>query len=126
MGSPIKGRPTNAKDALLHWCYMKTKDYDNVRIENFSSSWSNGLAFCALLHKFFPDNINYSELTPDDRRKNFDLAFKVAEEKAKVVPLLETDDMIKMGDNPDWKCVYTYVQSLYRGLKPYDPTQNPK
>lgn len=25
--SPIKGRPTNAKDALLHWCYMKTKSY---------------------------------------------------------------------------------------------------
>lgn len=25
--SPIKGRPTNAKDALLHWCYMKTRNY---------------------------------------------------------------------------------------------------
>lgn len=44
-------------------------------------------------------------------------------DKAKVYPLLETDDMIKMGDKPDWKCVYTYVQALYRGLKPFDPTQ---
>lgn len=44
-------------------------------------------------------------------------------QKAKVYPLLETDDMIKMGDKPDWKCVYTYVQALYRGLKPFDPTQ---
>lgn len=25
--SPIKGRPTNPKDALLHWCYMKTRSY---------------------------------------------------------------------------------------------------
>lgn len=44
-------------------------------------------------------------------------------QKAKVYPLLETEDMIKMGDKPDWKCVYTYVQALYRGLKPFDPTQ---
>lgn len=29
--SPIKGRPTNAKDALLHWCYMKTKNYVSIQ-----------------------------------------------------------------------------------------------
>ena len=29
-------------------------------------------------------------------------------------PLLDTDDMIAMGSKPDWKCVFTYVQSLYR------------
>lgn len=28
--SPIKGRPSNPKDALLHWCYMKTKAYVSI------------------------------------------------------------------------------------------------
>lgn len=77
--SPIKGRPTNPKDALLHWCYMKTRSYDNVYVENFSSSWADGLAFCALLHHFFPNDIDYAKLTSQSKRENFDLAFKVAE-----------------------------------------------
>ena len=29
-------------------------------------------------------------------------------------PLLEVNDMIEMGDKPDWKCVFTYIQSLYK------------
>jgi len=29
------------------------------------------------------------------------------------VPLLEVDDMVRM-QVPDWKCVFTYVQSFYR------------
>ena len=32
------------------------------------------------------------------------------------MPLLEVDDMVRM-QNPDWKCVFTYVQSLYKGLQ---------
>lgn len=48
-------------------------------MENFSSSWSNGLAFCALLHHFFPDSIDYESLSTDTKRKNFELAFKIAE-----------------------------------------------
>jgi hypothetical protein len=29
-------------------------------------------------------------------------------------PLLDVNDMILMGDKPDWKCVFTYIQSLYK------------
>ena len=32
------------------------------------------------------------------------------------MPLLETEDMLMMKNKPDWKCVFTYVQSLYRHL----------
>lgn len=51
----------------------------NVKLENFSTSWADGLAFCALLHRFLPDAFNYRELTPEKRRHNFTLAFKIAE-----------------------------------------------
>lgn len=50
-----------------------------MKLENFSTSWADGLAFCALLHHFLPDAFDYSALTPDKRRHNFTLAFKVAE-----------------------------------------------
>nr|CAI5839324.1 unnamed protein product [Callosobruchus analis] len=67
------------KDRLLYWCRMKTKEYENVQLDNFSSSWADGLAFCALIHHFLPDAFDYHKLTPKDRRHNFELAFKVAE-----------------------------------------------
>lgn len=34
---------------------------------------------------------------------------------ADIAPLLDVDDMVKM-QKPDWKCVFTYVQSFYRKL----------
>lgn len=106
-----------AKEALLRWCRKMTEDYDNVTITNFSSSWSDGLAFCALIHHFMPDLFNYSKLNASNRKYNFELAFKLAEEKAGIVSLLDVNDMIEMGDSPDWKCVFTYVHSIYVRFK---------
>ena len=40
---------------LLDWCKNTTKSYSNVIIDNFSSSWKNGLAFCAIIHHFRPN-----------------------------------------------------------------------
>lgn len=51
----------------------------NVKLENFSTSWADGLAFCALVHHFLPDAFDYSKLSPEKRRHNFTLAFKIAE-----------------------------------------------
>lgn len=50
-----------------------------VSIENFSSSWSDGLAFCALVHRFFPSAFDFSSLRASEREKNFTLAFSMAE-----------------------------------------------
>lgn len=51
----------------------------HVDLQNFSSSWSDGMAFCALVHSFFPDAFDYSTLSPTQRQKNFELAFTMAE-----------------------------------------------
>ena len=50
-----------------------------VNIKNFSGSWANGLAFCALIHKYNPTAFNYDELDENNREKNFRLAFETAE-----------------------------------------------
>lgn len=53
--------------------------WQHVDLQNFSSSWSDGMAFCALVHSFFPDAFDYSALSPTQRQKNFELAFTMAE-----------------------------------------------
>jgi len=75
----VKTSAGTAREALVRWCRNRTVDYDNVSIQNFSSSWSNGLAFCALLHHFMPDAFDYESLSASNPKYNFELAFKTAE-----------------------------------------------
>ncbi|XP_063346778.1 smoothelin isoform X2 [Pelmatolapia mariae] len=103
------------KQMLLDWCRAKTRSYEHVDIQNFSSSWSDGMAFCALVHNFFPEAFDYNSLSPSNRRQNFEVAFSAAEKLVDCPQLLDVDDMVKMRE-PDWKCVYTYLQEFYRGL----------
>ncbi|XP_051976745.1 smoothelin-like isoform X2 [Xyrauchen texanus] len=103
------------KQMLLDWCRSKTRSYEHVNIQNFSSSWSDGMAFCALVHNFFPEAFDYSSLSPSNRRHNFEVAFSTAEKLADCPQLLDVEDMVRMRE-PDWKCVYTYLQEFYRGL----------
>ncbi|XP_020485546.2 smoothelin [Labrus bergylta] len=105
----------NVKQMLLDWCRAKTEPYEGVNIQNFSSSWKDGIAFCALVHRFFPDAFEYSILNPNKPRENFLLAFSTAERLAGCPPLLDADDLVRMKE-PDWKCVYTYIQEFYRSL----------
>uniref|UniRef100_A0A8C2UU84 Smoothelin like 1 n=1 Tax=Chinchilla lanigera TaxID=34839 RepID=A0A8C2UU84_CHILA len=103
------------RSMLLEWSRAMTRKYEHVDIQNFSSSWSSGMAFCALIHKFFPDAFDYAALDPAQRRHNFTLAFSTAEKLADCAQLLDVDDMVRLAV-PDSKCVYTYIQELYRSL----------
>lgn len=108
------------KQILLEWCRSKTIGYKNIDIQNYSSSWSDGMAFCALIHSFFPLEFDYNSLNPANHKHNLQLAFTAAEEQADCLRLIEVDDMLEMGDKPDPMCVFTYVQSLYNHLKKFE------
>lgn len=40
---------------LLEWCKEVTKEYPNVKVTNLTTSWRNGMAFCAIIHHFEPN-----------------------------------------------------------------------
>lgn len=40
---------------LLEWCKDVTRDYSGVKVTNLTTSWRNGMAFCAVIHSFRPD-----------------------------------------------------------------------
>ncbi|NXX40610.1 SMTL1 protein, partial [Tricholaema leucomelas] len=109
------GSTATVKAMLLEWCRARTRSYQHVEVQNFAGSWGSGLAFCALIHSFFPDAFDYDALDPSARQHNFALAFATAEERAGCAPLLEVEDMVRL-PVPDAKCVYTYLQELYRCL----------
>uniref|UniRef100_A0A8C0KRD1 Smoothelin like 2 n=1 Tax=Canis lupus dingo TaxID=286419 RepID=A0A8C0KRD1_CANLU len=111
---------SSIKQLLLEWCRKKTVGYQHVDLQNFSSSWSDGMAFCALVHSFFPDAFDYGALSPSQRQKNFELAFSTAENLASCERLIEVEDMMLMGRKPDPMCVFTYVQSLYNHLRRFE------
>lgn len=67
------------RNALLKWCQNKTIGYRNIDITNFSSSWNDGLALCAILHSYLPRKVPYDTLTPVEKRRNFSIAFSAAE-----------------------------------------------
>lgn len=120
--------PSSAKEVILTWVQERTNtsSYPNLNVTNFSTSWNDGMAFCALIHYYYPEAFDYSKLDPKNRRYNFDLAFKTAEQYADICPLLDVEDMV-MFEKPDWKCVFTYVQTFFRrfrnGRDPPVPTK---
>ncbi|XP_028393281.1 spectrin beta chain, non-erythrocytic 1-like isoform X3 [Dendronephthya gigantea] len=101
----------SAKDALLLWCQSKTSGYRNVTVTNFTTSWSDGLAFCAIIHKHRPDLIPYENLTKSTAPENLQCAFDVAERELNIAPLLDVSDVNV--DYPDEKSIMTYVASYY-------------
>ncbi|NXD88601.1 SMTL2 protein, partial [Halcyon senegalensis] len=111
---------SSIKQILLDWCRSKTIGYKHIDLQNFSSSWNDGMAFCALVHSFFPEAFDYNKLDPANRKQNFELAFTVAEKMAHCDRLIEVDDMMVMGHKPDPMCVFTYVQSLYNHLRCFE------
>ena len=58
-------------------CKQTTKRY-NIDINNFSSDWADGLAFCALINHFIPNQFDFNSLNKVNRRLNFELAFSTA------------------------------------------------
>ncbi|XP_036406045.1 cytospin-A-like [Megalops cyprinoides] len=100
------------RNSLLRWCQSRTQGYKNIDITNFSSSWADGLAFCALYHTYLPTHIPYSSLTPESKRENLSLAFHTGE-SAGISATLTIEEMLSE-DGPDWQRVLGYVESIYR------------
>eukprot|EP00794_Sanderia_malayensis_P014246 gene14246-15731_t len=112
--SSIKRNPDSNIEKLLKWAQIRTREYPGVEITDFSSSWADGLAFCALLNSYFPGEFPLKEMHETDRKINLDIAFKFAGEKG-VPGLLETEDLMR-SKHPEPRSIITYVHTIYKVL----------
>ncbi|KAM7062143.1 EH domain-binding protein 1 isoform 9-T9 [Acridotheres tristis] len=108
--SPVLGKKPNASQSLLVWCKEVTKNYRGVKITNFTTSWRNGLSFCAILHHFRPDLIDYKSLNPQDIKENNKKAYDGFASLG-ISRLLEPSDMVLLAI-PDKLTVMTYLYQI--------------
>uniref|UniRef100_A0A4W3ILP4 Actinin alpha 2 n=1 Tax=Callorhinchus milii TaxID=7868 RepID=A0A4W3ILP4_CALMI len=111
----IGAEETSAKEGLLLWCQRKTAPYKNVTVQNFHTSWKDGLAFCALIHRHRPDLIDFSKLQKDDALYNLNLALEIAEKKLDIPKMLDAEDIVNTA-RPDERAVMTYVSCYYHAF----------
>uniref|UniRef100_A0A6I8S4T3 Actinin alpha 2 n=1 Tax=Xenopus tropicalis TaxID=8364 RepID=A0A6I8S4T3_XENTR len=111
----ISVEETSAKEGLLLWCQRKTAPYRNVNIQNFHTSWKDGLGLCALIHRHRPDLIDYSKLNKDDAVGNINLAMDVAEKYLDIPKMLDAEDIVSTA-KPDERAIMTYVSCFYHAF----------
>jgi len=113
----------SAKQGLLLWCQKKTQPYKpKVHIENFTSSWQDGLGFCALIHRHRPDLISMEGRDSSTAVQNLTDAFEIAERDLGIAKLLDVSDLVDVA-RPDEKSVMTYVAQYYRYFSSLDKNE---
>ena len=108
------------------------KDYQEIEVTNFSTTWADGLALCALLHSRLPLNVPYSSLVQGDynKRKNVETALKACQvlgisssnlPSGKIYIKLFHEILIKLyvvddflvSERPDWQRIMKLVTQIY-------------
>ncbi|EME42984.1 hypothetical protein DOTSEDRAFT_72410 [Dothistroma septosporum NZE10] len=121
--SDINDQGLSAREGLLLWCQRKTACYDEVEVRDFSNSWNDGLAFCALLDIHRPDLIDYDQLDKSDHKGNMQLAFDIASKEIGIPELLDVEDVCDVA-KPDERSLMTYIAYWFHAFSQMEKVEN--
>ena len=119
----INDQGLSAREGLLLWCQRKTACYSEVSVTDFSASWNNGLAFCALLDIHRPDLMDYDSLDKSDHRGNMQLAFDIASKEIGIPDLLDVEDVCDVA-KPDERSLMTYIAYWFHAFSHMEKVEN--
>ncbi|CAH0718355.1 unnamed protein product, partial [Brenthis ino] len=95
---------------LLEWCSVVTAEYPVCRVADLSASFRSGLAFCAIIHHYRPDLIDFSGLSAEDADGNVRTALE-ASARLGIAQVLTASD-VRRAPHPDKLAIMTYLFQL--------------
>ncbi|XP_061422806.1 F-actin-monooxygenase MICAL3-like isoform X1 [Lethenteron reissneri] len=115
---PARPKPVPAlrRDKLIRWCQECTRGYPGVNITDLTTSWQDGLALCALIHRFHPDLIEFIKLDAENAVENNRQAFEVAERELGIAPITTAEEMGCQDGGPDLLAMVAYLTRFYNLL----------
>uniref|UniRef100_A0A3B4BUM9 F-actin monooxygenase n=1 Tax=Pygocentrus nattereri TaxID=42514 RepID=A0A3B4BUM9_PYGNA len=111
---------TARSNKLLSWCQEQTEGYRSVCVTDLTTSWKNGLALCALIHRYRPDLIDYDCLEESEAEVNWQLGLDIAEREFGVSPIMTIQEL-SMLEESDSLCMVMYLSQLHDLLKDTAP-----
>jgi len=118
----INEEGVSAKAGLLLWCQRKTAGYPGVDVVDFTTSWTDGLALCAIINRYRPDLIDYNSLDHSKRKENTAMAMQLAAEHLDIPQLLDVEDLCDV-QKPDERSVMTYIAEYFHAFSAMDQHQ---
>ncbi len=108
---------TISPDNLLQWLSRQVEVYDNVVISDMTTSFQNGLALCAILHRYRPDLIDFATLDAKEAKDNIQLAFDLYEHELSIHPVMKASELADITKIPDKLTMMSYLSQIYECFK---------
>ncbi|KAL8186123.1 UNVERIFIED_CONTAM: hypothetical protein K2H54_064564, partial [Gekko kuhli] len=105
---------TNSEKILLSWVRQSTRPYSQVNVLNFTTSWSDGLAFNAVIHRHRPELFSWDKVTKMPPIERLEHVFNTAKNHLGIEKLLDPEDVAVQ--LPDKKSIIMYLTSLFEVL----------
>lgn len=104
----------NSEKILLSWVRQSTRPYSQVNVLNFTTSWTDGLAFNALIHRHKPELFSWEKVMKMSPTERLEHAFTIAKQHLGIEKLLDPEDVTV--PLPDKKSIIMYLTSLFEVL----------
>lgn len=82
---------SSLEKTLLAWCQQNTQNYPGVDVRNFTTCWSDGLAFNALLHRWKPELFDFEEVARQHPMVRLEHAFDTAQKHLGIERFLDPE-----------------------------------
>ncbi|XP_061824979.1 uncharacterized protein clmna isoform X2 [Nerophis lumbriciformis] len=105
---------------LLQWVQKRTRRY-GVAVQDFGKSWTNGLAFLAVIKSIDSSLVDMRKALLRNAKENLEDAFRIAHYSLGIPRLLEPEDVTS--NAPDDQSIMTYVSQF---LEHFPGTEEPK
>uniref|UniRef100_A0A803XSK6 Utrophin n=1 Tax=Meleagris gallopavo TaxID=9103 RepID=A0A803XSK6_MELGA len=105
---------TNSEKILLSWVRQSSRPYSQVNVLNFTTSWADGLAFNAVIHRHKPEFFSWDKVIMMSPIERLEHAFSIAKNHLGIEKLLDPEDVAV--PLPDKKSIIMYLTSLFEVL----------